>query len=158
MKKIFGALAVMILLVGCGSPDNVGQKDVGSIPSQKPDYLKEGIAHLNNANPNAAISSFDQAIKQNPRDARTYLILGETYMRLNQYARALDTFTAATRVAPTDGHLYYLMAVSSGLNGNAEQAKINAEKSIVLFQRNKDVEGLKKSLALLKGLTGTVTK
>ncbi len=152
MKKVLGVLLMTVLIIGCGSKESVGQKEVSSIPTQNHDYLKDGVQYLQQAQPREAIKSLDQAIRQNPRDSRPYMVLGETYIRLNQYDRAIDTFSAASRVAPTEGRVYYLLALSYGLSGDKEQAKVNAEKSVLIFQRNKDGENLKKSLALLKGL------
>ena len=149
MKNIVWLLAATALLVGCDSRQTASNTPVSAIHAPK-EYVRQGFNYLKEAKPREAIKSFDAAIRQNPRDPGPYLILGQTYLRINRFDRAIDTFSAATRVSPADGHLYYLLAVSYERSGNVKDAKLNAEKSFGLFRRDKDADGLKKSLALLK--------
>jgi len=150
MKRLVLLFAVAILAGGCGN------QDANSMPtkaSAKMDHLQEGVEFLKASNPVEAIHSFDEAIKQDPLNPTGYVVLGQTYMRMGQYDRAIDSFSAATRVAPQQGEIYYLLAVSHGLAGNRQDAIENAQVSIGLFQNAKDEENLIKAVALLRGLT-----
>lgn len=151
MKRFCAVSCAILLLAGCGSRQSASGKEGRTIAGQK-DYISQGVAYLQQSNPRAAIKSFSDAIRQNPADPRAYIILGETYIRLKRYDLAIETFSAATRVIPTDGHLYYLLAVSYNLSGDMVQARVNAEKSAILFERIKDTESLKRSVSLLNGL------
>jgi Tfp pilus assembly protein PilF len=174
MKKISVLVLASFVLIGCGSKENAaptGQQTSAPMmaPSataaapavsgtqaeamQQKAYIEQGMKYLKESNVAAAIKSLDSAIKVNPRDPRGYLVLGHTYLRLKQYDRAVDTFAAMTRVAPQDGEAYYLLAVSYGLSGNTALAKENAEKSIKIFQAQKDQEKFVRSVALLNGLS-----
>jgi tetratricopeptide (TPR) repeat protein len=167
MRKLSLIALISLILVGCGSKESSAPSaQQTSVPSdakaaatpqalelKHQAYINAGMKYLQQSNISAAIKSFDSAIKVNPRDPRGYLVLGQTYLRLKQYDRAIDTFSAETRVAPQDGEGYYLLAVSYGLSGNKILAKENAEKSIKIFQEQKDQERFVRSVALLNGLS-----
>lgn len=160
-------LGVAVLIAGCGSkPEGQASSNAAPtaqaasqmaadkfIPEQK--FLALGIQDLRRGKPVEAIRSFDAAIKQNPRDPNAYLVLGETYMHLKNYDRAIDTLSAATRIAPEKGEFYYFLALNYELKGDKDQAKVNAQKSFELFRLHQDEENLKKSLALLRELSVT---
>ena len=150
------------MMVGCGSqetqsgatkemPKAVSNGQVAALKNQH--HIEQGLEHLRDANIAAAIKSFDEAIKQNPRDPQGYLILGETYLRIKDYNRAIDTFSAVTRVAPQNGEGFYLLAITYGVMGNKDLARQNAQKSIELFQEEKNQAKFVRSVALLNGLS-----
>jgi len=163
MKRLWLLVAFAVVIFGCGSPqpDQTSQSQAPTglrqsrprtaMPDNK-QLLAEGINHLQEAEIAEAIKSFDDAIRANPLDPDPYIILGQTYLRLKRYDRAVDTLTAATRVAPDRGDLHYLLAVSHGLMGKEDKAKESARRSMELFRQDKDEENFLKSLALLQGL------
>ena len=153
MKKIFVFLLMGCLVAGCGRPGQEKAKKAEMSQKGAEDFFNQGMVFLQQGDAKSAIHSFDNAIKRNPRDPRPYMILGQTYMHLQDYTRAIDSYTAALRVAPDEGEVYYLLAVSHGLAGNPEDAKLNAQKSVVLFQRAQDAENFKKALSLVQGLS-----
>ena len=168
-------LIVLAVVSGCGSGQEKSERAAepqaaASSPmemasptatpgtAQKPRLIQQGVDYLQDANPVAAVHSFDEYIKQHPNDAQGYLILGQTYMRLNDYPRAIDTFTAATRIAPEQGEAYYLLAMNYGLSGNFEKAIESAQRSVELFRAQKDEQNFLRSLALMQGLTNARTQ
>jgi Flp pilus assembly protein TadD len=151
MKRLL-ALVLVIFIIGCGSRTQAEGKEAASLVPQKK-FLNDGIRNLQEGNALEAVKSFAEAIRQDPKDTRSYFLLGETYMHLKQYERATDIFLAASRVAPGEGQIYYLLAVNYALSGDLDLAQVNAKKSIVLFQQERDQKNLKKSLVLLQGLT-----
>ena len=149
-----------LALAGCGSNTNQPGSSQGPSMSKSQTaklnnqaQIDEGLRLLQESNIGGAIKSFDEAIKASPTNPEGYLVLGQTYLRLKEYDRAIDTFSAASRVAPQEGEIYYLLAVSHGLAGNGNLARENAEKSIEIFQGQKNEEKFVRSVALLKGLT-----
>lgn len=167
MNKMGIIALALFALVGCGQKESSApsaQEASSSAPASRVSnlqatalksqaYINEGLKQLEQSNIPAAITSFDSAIKANPRDPRGYLVLGQAYLRLKRFDRAIDTFSAMIRVAPRDGEAYYLLAVSYGLSGDKALAKENAEKSIKIFQSQKDEERFMRSVALLNGLS-----
>jgi Tfp pilus assembly protein PilF len=109
------------------------------------DYLRQGDIRQ-------AIKSFDEAIKENPKDVQGYMILGQTYMHMKEYNRAIDTLTVATQVAPDNGQAHYLLATNFGLAGNYSMARVQAQRSAEIFRKNQDENNFKRSVALLQGL------
>lgn len=156
MKRIVIIMLAAAFVSGCGSEktESKGKPQVTAKTAQDK-FLNKGIQYLQEANTIDAVRSFDQAIKQNPLDPRGYMILGQTYMRMNAYDRAIDTLSAAARIVPEKGEIFYLLAVNHGLAGNKDLAALNAQKSVELFRQKQDEENFKKSLALLKGLMAT---
>lgn len=150
MKRV-AVVLLALFICGCGSGPSKEEKQAAG-GFLKRDYFGEGVRQLKQGNPLAAIKSLNLAIRQSPLESKSYLLLGETYMRLKQYDRAADTFLAASRVAPNEGEIYYLLAVNYGLSGDLNLAQLNARKSVLLFQQEKDEKNFKKSLALLQGL------
>jgi len=163
MKNLWLFVALGFLFYGCGSPQqDQGQQSQAPIsrrkivtPSKIQDSKKlvaEGISHLQEAEIEEAIKSFDDAIRKNPLDPEPYIILGQTYIRLKLFDRAVDTFSAASRIAPARGDIHYLLAISYGLKGQENLAKQSARRSIELFRQDNDEENFLKALALLQGL------
>jgi Tfp pilus assembly protein PilF len=154
---VFLALA----FAGCGSDTNKNSGQVSAPSGQgramtslsNQGHIDEGLQNLQESDIPGAIKSFDEAIKANPTDPQGYLVLGQTYLRLKEYDRAIDTFAAASQIAPQDGEVYYLLAVSYGLAGKTDLAKENAERSVEIFQSQQNQEKFVRSVALLKGLS-----
>lgn len=151
MKRIIAVLLVAALGTGCGLRETEKPKEkVTATPAR--DYVSEGVLRLQQGDPVAAVRNFDEAIKQNPLDPRPYVLLAQTYMYTKDYHRAIDTLMAATRVAPNDGEVYYLLAVNYNLIKETGRAKASAQKSVEIYGQMRDEENFLKSVALLQGL------
>lgn len=165
MKKGLVIVALVLFFAGCGeAKKNDGAKALGageknmmaSSASLAPNPLiAAGLQSLKQGDVRAAIKSFDDAIRENPRDVQGYLILGQTYMHLKDFNRAIDTFAVATRIAPENGQAHFLLATNLGLAGNYTAARAQAEKSLAIFRKNQDENNFKRSVALLQGLPAT---
>jgi tetratricopeptide (TPR) repeat protein len=70
-----------------------------------------------------AISSLDEALKNNPVFAPSYFLRGKIRMQQGTLDAALDDFTAAVRVDPTYSLPYYKMAQIFEQQGSREQAE-----------------------------------
>ncbi|MDP2653577.1 MAG: tetratricopeptide repeat protein [Candidatus Omnitrophota bacterium] len=166
MNKLVMVLIVMFVFSGCGGSQQSQQDKkneagmaefqqlvtTGQATGSNAGQISAGLQSLREADVSSAIKNFDEAIKKNPRDPAGYLILGQTYLRLGDFNRASDTFEAGTRVAPSSGELFYLLAFSQGLAGDREAAQANAQRSVEIFQEDKDQEKFLRSVALLQGL------
>jgi predicted Zn-dependent protease len=156
MKKVFLLVLAVSFIYGCGQNDN-SQSSNNAAPTTANEtkqraLINAGLQDLKDSKIADAIKNFDSAIKEDPSNPQGYMVLGQTYMRMQEFDRAINTFSAATKVAPEQGELYYFLALSYGLKGDRDSAKVNAEKSMVLFKEKKDQNNFLKSAALLKGL------
>ncbi|MBU0468322.1 MAG: tetratricopeptide repeat protein [Candidatus Omnitrophica bacterium] len=151
MKRLLLGLAVIVLLVGCGSkPEQKVQK-----PNSK-EYIDAGMNALKEGEIVNAIKNFDTAIKVDPRNPENYIVLGQVYLRLKNYQAAIDTLSAATKVAPNSGEAYYFLATSRMMRqnpGDKEQAIEDAKMSAEIFLRNNDQERLKKAIVLVQSFS-----
>ncbi|HPB67342.1 MAG TPA: tetratricopeptide repeat protein [Candidatus Omnitrophota bacterium] len=152
MKRGCLIFAIMICAFGCEQKKEVKLEVPVPTPAAH-DFMKDGIEYLEQAKVPEAIKSFDEAIKQNPVDPQPYLLLGQTYMRISDYTRAIDTFSAALRVSPDKGSLHYLIAVNYRLMGDVELARKNVEASIEFFRQKQDEKNFLMALALLQELS-----
>ncbi len=161
MKKSLIIFAAVAFFVGCGqAPKTDGAKidsgsnalNVAAAGQAINPLIASGLVNLQKGDVKAAIKSFDDAIRENPKDVQGYIILGQTYMHLKDFNRAVDTFMVATRVDPENGQAHYLLATNLGLAGNYTLARVQAQKSAEIFQKNKDANNFKRAVALLQGL------
>ncbi len=156
MQGFVCVLMVSLFVAGCGSQkaeEQPVQREGKGVATAPQNHLEQGVRFLQQANPKAAIESFDAAIKENPRDAQGYLVLGQTYLRMGNLPRAIDTLNAATYVAPDHGEAYYLLAMSYGLSGKPDLARAYAQKSIAVFRQSKDEANFKRAIGLLQSLS-----
>ena len=155
MNKIFYVILIGGIIIGCSRSqhaDNIESEVTTAPAAPAHDYVKEGLDYLKQADAKAAIKSFDEAIRQNPTDTKAYMALGETYMRMQEYTRAIDTFSAASMMAPKDGEILYLLAVNHQMAGNFREAVESAQKSLEIFKQKKDQKSFTKSLALIQDI------
>lgn len=166
MRNLYIVLAMMVMLAGCGEAKkaettkvNVPTKNKGMVmqamagsTSSPNSMLASGMDSLRQGDVRQAIKSFDEAIRENPKNVEGYMILGQTYMYMKEYNRAIDTLTVATRVAPDNGQAHYLLATNFGLAGNYQMARVQAQRSAEIFRKNQDENNFKRSVALLQGL------
>ncbi len=145
MKKL-ALVLVVLAMVGCDNKTTSLQKEI----APNINYLSQGIELLKQGKGADAIESFDNAIRQDPADVQAYLVLGQTYMMIKQYPQAVSTYNAAARVAPNQGEVFYLLALSEAMSGNIQKAFESTQKSISIFQQQNNDEGVKKSAALLE--------
>ncbi len=154
MKRIIAVCLAGILLVGCGLRSEPKQEQKKQVkPQQEIDFLQLGISLIKKGEIGPAVQALDQAVKNDPGNIQPYILLGQTYMHLNEFDRAIDSFLAALRVAPDQGEIYYMLAIANGLRGRKDLALSNAEKALLLFQKDKDGENFKRALVLFQGLS-----
>ncbi|HRZ39708.1 MAG TPA: tetratricopeptide repeat protein [Candidatus Omnitrophota bacterium] len=164
MRRFILGIAVVFVLTGCQNqkpqpqlPPSQALQQQAVTPSGQAsgnqEYLAQGVKYLQEANAPEAVKSLLMAIQSDPQDLQAYLILGQTYMHLNDFDNAAQTYSAALRVAPDQGEVYYLLAIANGLQGKKEQAVQNAEKSLLIFQKERNEENFRRALVLLQGLS-----
>jgi len=159
MKRLLMILVIGALAAGCGlkseapqEKSTAVQKSVKSAGAEN-NYLTLAVALLKKGEVGPAIQALDEAIKQDRNNVQAYVLLGQTYMHANQYDRAVDSFLAGLAVEPDQGEIYYMLAIANGLRGRKDLAVNNAEKALLLFQKDRDGENFKKALVLLQGLS-----
>lgn len=146
MLKKAAVVLFALIFVGCGLKSD-------KKPSQKikKDYIAQGIELLAQKDISGALKSFDTAIKKDPENLTNYIVLSQVYFKLQNYKRSADTLAAGLRLAPQNGEIYFLLAVSlSQEKENIDSAILAAQKSTELFIQQKNEEGLKKAVNLLR--------
>jgi Tfp pilus assembly protein PilF len=165
MKPIILILLTGLIVSGCGLRSETAQaptqqqksQSVSStqagMPSDQQPLVRLAIDLLQKGEIPAGVKALDEAIKNNPRDIEAYTLLGQTYMHVNQLDLAVEIFEAALNVDPENGEIYYMLAVTNGLRGQRDLAIVSAEKSLRIFEKQRDEEKFKRALVLLHGLS-----
>lgn len=155
MKQGIVLILAVVLLCGCGlrsEPKKQAQQSTKQV-QQEDDFLKIALNLIKQGNALAGIQALDQAIKQDSDNIQAYILLGQTYLHMNNFDSAVDAFRAALRVDPNQGEIYYTLAIVNGLRGRKDLAVTNAEKALLLFQKDQDGDNFKRALVLLQGLS-----
>lgn len=155
MKRVISMCLIVMLFIGCGlrsEPKEVKSQPVEQVQQEK-NFFALAVILIKQGKPAAGIQALDQVIKQDSGNIQAYLLLGQTYTKLNNFDMAVSSFRAALRVAPDRGEIYYMLAITNGLRGRKDLAVSNAEKALLLFQQDKDGGNFKRALILLQGLS-----
>lgn len=154
MKRVFFYSILSVLLVSCGAPSS-RDADKSASAQKNVNYVEQGMNFLAQADVPRAIASFDQAIRNDPANPANYLILGQVYLRLENFDRAADTLQAAARVDPNNGEIFYLLATSRMKQGPEyrDQALKAAQRCAEIYYQQEDRERLEHALVLVKTLT-----
>jgi len=159
MKKNIALILAVAFIAGCGSNKQEAEKMPQQDSSKSQQYVEQAMQYLNNKEVIQAVRSFDLAIKNDPTNPETYLLLGQVYLRLQNPSRAIDTLSAALRVAPNNPEIHYMLATSLGLrweDADQDKAIESAKKSVEFFMQKQDQDKFKKAVVLLKSLTEKV--
>ena len=151
MKNYVILIAVIFLITGCESKKE--QQSFSGVVHSDSDYAKAGTEYLKKGDIKEAITSFETAIKKDPKNPENYITLGQVYLHLKHPEVAAEVFSVATNVDRMNGEAFYLLGLSKGLNGDRSGAIEDIKKSVEIFMQNKDQEKMKRSLILLKSLT-----
>ena len=151
MRKHIILIAAVFLITGCESKKE--QAKFSGVVNGERNYAQEGIEHLKKAEIKEAVTSFEMAIKRDPRDPENYITLGQVYLHLKNPQLATELFTIAANIDHQNGEALYLLGFSKALTGDRQGGIEDIKKSAQIFMQKKDEEKLKRSVVLLKNLT-----
>ena len=169
MKKYLSLILLTALVLGCEQPQDQASNPapVTAAPtvdssSQAKALMDQGMEFFAKEDVVNALKSFDDAIKVDPNNADNYLVLGQIYLRLRNYDKAVDTFNAGSRVGPDHGEIFYFLGAANAVRFHLSQGQeaeaykqegiAAAQRAVEIFIKQKDEVRLKTSLALLKSL------
>ncbi len=172
MKRIVAILLVGMMAGGCGlktddatdkaaavkktqtiAPRNERMAAASPAPASQDPLITLAASFITKGDILSGIKVLDEAIRTNPRNIPAYVLLGQTYMHVNQLDRAVDTFNAAVTIDPSQGEIFYMLAIANGLRGRRDLAAQDAEKALLIFQKNQEEDGFRRALVLLQGLS-----
>ena len=165
MRKIIVLVLTGVLLYGCSANDKTktqgnintdnkrGMKQNSALEKNKQKLVKVGMEYLGQAKIAEAIKVLNQAVLLDPNDASTSFVLAQTYMHLKRYDSALGVLDNVIRLEPDNGEAYYFKSLASSFSGDRRQALEAAQKSIAIFQKQRDEKNFKRAVILLRGLS-----
>jgi Tfp pilus assembly protein PilF len=107
MKKLnLTLLLVSIALTGCSLPKIVVLHD----PLSGEEHIKLGSVYASQGKAGLARDQYQAAVKQDPRNARAWSLLGDTAYLLKDYAGAERAYDSALDLDPSNGDLHNNLA------------------------------------------------
>jgi Tfp pilus assembly protein PilF len=107
MKKLnLTLLLVSIALTGCSLPKIVVLHD----PLSAEEHIKLGSVYASQGKAGLARDQYQAAVKQDPRNARAWSLLGDTAYLLKDYAGAERAYDSALDLDPSNGDLHNNLA------------------------------------------------
>lgn len=142
MVRCILGIMVLVVLLGCGGGDN---------PEK---FMTEGLSHFQQHNYDAAIASFQQAIKLEPRAAAAYNMLGMSYrFKYNQLRdpalreKEIAAFAQAVEIDPK----FWVAMINLGTTYYAQGKKAEAaqwfKKALTLNPDHPEKGQLEKMIA-----------
>jgi len=92
--------------------------------------IQRGNELVNKGDFDSAIKYYDEAIKEDPNNARAYFMLGYTFGQIKDYDRAIDYFSISIKIDPYQAITYVGRGISWSLKGNYGKAIDDFGKSI----------------------------
>jgi len=154
MKNLVFLLLAVCLIAGCGRSK---AKQEGEM-AQKTAYFERGLEELKSGKVADAMKDFENAIRNNPRDSRPYLVLGRIYIAARDYQNAVYSLEFAKKIFPDNGEVRMLLAESYDRSGKREEAIKNVQESLNIYQQKRDEENFVKALVALRFLTEPQTQ
>jgi tetratricopeptide (TPR) repeat protein len=82
--------------------------------------------------PDAALATYQQALRHVPNDPSLLLDLGNTYLAQTNYPGAADCFRQALKADPASAGLHYNLAVVLGLQGQPAAKRAELQTALAL--------------------------
>ena len=150
MKRFLCVMLLAVFVAGCGQAKD--EHAFQGIEAET-DFIVKGVQLLGERDFAKAMRNFDMAIKAEPTNVENYLTVGQIYLRLKNYEQARNLFAVATKLAPFKGQTYFFLAISEELNGNREKAVEIAQKSAVIYMKQRNQQGFRRAVTLIQDLT-----
>ncbi|TRU94650.1 MAG: tetratricopeptide repeat protein [Microcystis wesenbergii Mw_QC_S_20081001_S30D] len=103
-----------------------------NVASTALDFFNQGVKRLQQGDLEAAINSFNEAIRLNPNYAQAYGNRGIAYSRLQQYDKALADYNQFIRFNPNSAAAYYNRATLYDKLGDSQKAIADYDQAIRL--------------------------
>ncbi|NOX86279.1 MAG: tetratricopeptide repeat protein [Chlorobi bacterium] len=120
MKAIFGfpLALVLLFLISCGHN-----------PEKSDELVEEGISLLYKGKNDAALSSFEEAIRYNPENFEAYFYKGNCLANKKKYREAIDEYTKAIKIKPDFARAYANRGEMMFYLGDEERACLDWKKA-----------------------------
>ncbi len=96
------------------------------------------LVYINSGEPSKALDELKEELRYDPGNAQVRLELGETLLKLNQYAKAAEELAAAARQAPQMPAIQFALAKAYKAQGQTAKALEAARKCVELDPRFAD--------------------
>jgi len=120
---------ICILVFALQAP---AQQSVPSASSSADAWVKYGVESAQNGDMTTAMSSFEAAIKADPRWVAAYECRGQIYLQQNNLDAAMADFTQAIQIDPKYAEAYYNRGVISAEKGDFDGALSDFNRTIEL--------------------------
>lgn len=128
-RKIFGGLAVFVVLFSVGIYFGVGRQDLvqtPDIPENLKDNLfaQEGVGQLPPID--IMVEQLKERLQEDPNDVEGWALLGQSFMILNRFDEAADVYQKAIVITPENADLHSALGEALTLAGDGFISKAAA--------------------------------
>jgi tetratricopeptide (TPR) repeat protein len=126
--KIHLLLMLIVLLSGCGTIGNKGQGVPDHLKAE--DYYNHGLGQAKNHNYQAAISSFESAIRQDNNYVQAHIALGDSFFTLLKFKDARLQWEQAIAIDPKSKEAYVGIGSIDFMDNKYDLAILSFEAAI----------------------------
>lgn len=168
MKKVFIALACLLLLANCTESENnkksKNNQQIESCNGESADtldlngYVGRARWYLANQQVGNAIRDINNALSIDGKNIDALLVLTDIYYALGDQDNILLTLNKATEIAPLDSRPVIKLAELSFLQGNSKMANAYLDKAVELNSINPQAYYMRGIICLSKNDTAQALK
>ncbi len=126
------------------------QKEQRFAASKK--LMAQAVALLEQKDLQNAVMALEASIKVAPDNYEPYVLMGQVLLNAKQYTQAEAILDQATKIAPNEGGVFYLLATTFRMEGKKLPAALAARRAAEIFAAAKDQDNVKKVAALLQDI------
>ena len=152
MRNLAWLILLASFFTGCGSRETVLEK------KQAGNFIEEATVLLKKGNVIEAVKIFQKEIVRNPQDTQAPFILAQLLMQLGNYPVAVAYFKRVIELEPDNGRAYLLLGGCYDLQGEKDEAILNVQKSVQIFNQQRDEQNFKQSVVILHSLVESKNK
>ncbi len=116
-------------------------------------YQQRAFSYANDQRFQDALNDLGEAIRINPRDARTFEQRAAVEMRINDYDKALADYEVATKLNPGEIKYHLYRGYIYELRGDVQNAMAETDSALKINSKNKEALERKQRLQKIQSAT-----
>src|SRR5438128_1248292 len=116
-------------------------------------YQQRAFSYANDQRFQDALNDLNEAIKINPRDARTFEQRAAVEMRINDYDKALADYEVASKLSPGEIRYHLYRGYIYELRGDLQNAMAENDAALKINSKNKEAVERKQRLQKIQSAT-----
>ena len=116
-------------------------------------YQQRAFSYANDQRFQDALNDLGEAIRINPRDARTFEQRAAVEMRINDYDKALADYDVATKLNPGEIKYHLYRGYIYEMRGDIQNAMTETDRALKIDSKNQEAQARKQRLQKIQSQT-----